>query len=271
MSVSGKNFEQLVETINSELNILSTWLCLNKLKLNVSKTKYMVFGKKQDCKLFLENDYYVCIDNEQIQHTTQMRYLGVILDPQLNFSAHVNFICRKIGKKIGFFRRISHSLSHWSRLLVFNTIIYPHFNYCNSLLISCNNTDVQRLQVLQNKAMRIILSCTRYTPVRLMLGSLGWLSVSQGIEVSSTLFIFKIKHKLLPAYLQEYLIPRYMKHSYNIRSKNDFDIDFARTTHMQKSLFSDGLRLFNALPSEIRDSPNVRVFLHKLKRFYRNA
>lgn len=271
VSVSGKNFHQLFNTINSELSILHNWLCVNRLKLNSSKTKYMVFGSKHNCKRFLENNYPICINTEIIEHTNKIKYLGVILDSQLNFSQNIDYICRKIGKKIGFFRRVSQNLSYWSRLLVFNTIVYPHFTYCNSLLVSCSKTDIKRLQVLQNKAMRTILSCSQYTPVRLMLKSLGWLSVSQSIERSNLLIIFKIQHKLLPQYLEQYLIPRCMKYSYNIRSKNNFDIQLSRTTHMQKSLFNDGLRLFNALSPDIKNSPNVRIFQHKLKNMYLNS
>lgn len=266
--VNGKDFNQIVDTINSKLDILYNWLCVNRLSLNVKKTKYMVFGSKQNCNRFLENNYSIKIDDVPIESTSNMKYLGVILDSQLNFSLHVDHISKKIGKKIGFFRRIAENLSHWSRLLVYNTIIYPHFNYCFSLLISCKKADIQRLQLLQNKAMRTVLFCTRYTPINLMLNTLGWLSIQQSVEMSNVLLVFKTKNQLLPEYLQEYLVPRSERHSHNIRSRDAFDIDFARTTHMQKCLFGDGLRLFNALPVEVRNATSVKMFIGRVKKLY---
>ncbi|CAH1967304.1 unnamed protein product [Acanthoscelides obtectus] len=109
--VYGKDFRQVVDSINSILEILYNWLCVNRLKLNVEKTKYMVFGTKQNCNTFLEKKFCIEIDNIQIESASSMKYLGVVLDPQLNFSLHVDYVSKKIGKKIGFFRRISESSS----------------------------------------------------------------------------------------------------------------------------------------------------------------
>lgn len=264
ISVSGKNFEYVANTLNEELDILYDWLCSNKLKLNSEKTKYMALGSKANCMKYLSQNLPVKINNIPVENVMEFKYLGVILDPQLNFGLQVDYVCKKLGKKIGFFHRASLYLSQWSRILVYNTIIYHHFNYCTSMLISCNKTELNRMQLLQNKCMRIILNCNIYTPVKNMLNTLNWLSVEQNIKKANMVLIYKIVKQMVPKYLQIFLKKRYDLHSRNIRTKNNFNIEFVNKSFLQGSLFYEGVRQFNDLPSHIKEATNLNVFVREV-------
>lgn len=229
----------------------------------------MVLGTQQRCVEFLAENHVVSIGGENITFVNQCKYLGVILDNRLCFSLHVNFLCKKIGKKVGFFYRISKNLSYWTKLLVFNTIISPHFTYCISLLIASNNTEVRRLQLLQNKCMRTILNCHRLTPTVSMLNALGWLNVDQLIKKANLSLIFKIQNNLLPEYLKSFLVQRSALCPYPLRSAEDFNIEFTRYSFLKRSLFSDGLRLYNSLPGEYKRCVNHKVFMTKIANMYR--
>ena len=41
--ITGKNVDQLIDTMNSELSKLHIWLNINKLSLNIDKTHYIIF------------------------------------------------------------------------------------------------------------------------------------------------------------------------------------------------------------------------------------
>ena len=43
---SGNSLEQLVNLINTELNKLAIWFRANKMSVNLSKTKYIIFHAK---------------------------------------------------------------------------------------------------------------------------------------------------------------------------------------------------------------------------------
>lgn len=156
-------------------------------------------------------------------------------------------------------------------MLVYNTIIYPHFSYCISLLISCNKTDISRLQVLQNKCMRTILSCSRYTPISSMLRGLGWITVDQIIARANVTLIYKIENNLMPLYLNEFLVKRSQIHSYPTRKAGDYDVAFTRCAFLQKSLFGDGLRLYNSLPDHIKECSSLRTFVKDVTDLYNNS
>ncbi|KAJ8913934.1 hypothetical protein NQ315_005732, partial [Exocentrus adspersus] len=144
----------------------------------------MVLGTRSKCRAFHDQNLQVKINGEGIEYVNEIKYLGVVIDPQMSFHNHINYICKK--------NRIPEDLSFWSKLLVYNTIIFPHFNYCMSLLLSCTKEDVGRLQILQNRAMRVILGCNRYTSIGVMLDDLKWLNVVQIIEQSNLVLIYRI-------------------------------------------------------------------------------
>lgn len=271
ISVSGKNHAEITNIMNNELCILYRWLCVNKLKLNNDKTKCMVLGTKVNCHKYLSNGHVIQINSTNIDFVKQIKYLGIILDPQLTFAQHVDYLCKKIGKKIAFLRRISCDLTQWSKLIIYNTIIYPHFNYCFSLLFSCSKSDINRLQLLHNKGMRVILNCDRCTSIKDMLDQLGWISVEQSIEKAVLVLIYKIDKNLVPNYLRLFLVKRSELHNYPVRSAENYSIDLTKLSFLKKSLFIDGLRLYNALPTEIKNSANVKVFGKNVTKLYRDS
>lgn len=63
-------------------------------------------------------------------------------------------------------------VSLFSRVMVFKTILQPHFDYCATLLFLLDSGSIQSLQVLFNRCRRTILRCSRYTSINLMLSTL---------------------------------------------------------------------------------------------------
>ncbi len=267
ISISGDNYEQLVDDLNSELLIFNEWLCVNKLSLNNSKTKCMVLGSKANCENFHQLKLNININGSVIEYVNEIKYLGIVLDPQLSFSSQIDYLCKKLSKKIGFFSRISGHLSVWARTLVYNTIIKPHFQYCCSLLISCNSTDVERIQKQQNKCMRIILRCPYTTSIKKMLSSLGWMNVKNLIHRSSSIFVYKIYNNVSAPYLKKFLTRRSEIHKYDTRNKDHFDVVFTRSSKLKKLLFYEGIRIFNKLPEEIKKSTSIGSFIKLLDEF----
>jgi hypothetical protein len=75
LSVSGTSVQECMEKLNRDLENLSKWLKFNKLKLNVTKTKYIIMtGWRSN----IENgSTSLIIGGEQIARVTTMKYLGV--------------------------------------------------------------------------------------------------------------------------------------------------------------------------------------------------
>ena len=95
----------------------------------------------------MDNNIIFKINNVIIEKVNSIKYLGFIIDKELKFNDHMEFICKKIGKKIGFFRRIRNRMSIITSINIYNTIIKPHFEFGSTILYSCcSDQQIIRLQ-----------------------------------------------------------------------------------------------------------------------------
>ena len=238
--------ENAVSRINQDLMSLNDWLQYKSIKLNASKSKYVIFSS------YYVEDVLIEIDNNVIERVNEIKYLGVILDERLHFNAHLNYVVKKAGKKFGILCRIAPCLTLISKITIYKAIIAPHFEYCTTILFLLNHEQMYELQKIQNKCMRIILRCQRETPIQLMLDTLGWLSIKQRVYLKTMLFIRKISNGNVPGYLLDEVNRVGDTHNYNTRGRSDFRVPLYRRTSSTNSLFHKGFRIFNEMPREIK-------------------
>lgn len=99
----GSNLEQLLHELENELNNLKTWFDHNKLKLNLSKTKFIIFGK---CTYSTNSK--LTINNTELDRVSEIKFLGVIIHHKLSWIPDITYInylyivhdilCGRVGK-----------------------------------------------------------------------------------------------------------------------------------------------------------------------------
>lgn len=249
-----------------ELSKLTEWLKMKKLKLNVKKTKYMLITNK----IRTGHVDTLSIDGEVVEQVNVVKYLGVMVDEKLNFNEHIDYIIRKAASKYGMLCKINKFLSFDNKVMLYKTLVAPHFEYCASILFLASKRQMTRMQTVQNRTMRLILGCDRMTPSRLMRDMLQWMPVKDRITLRTLTLVFKIKHGLTPTYLTENIQYGSDVHQYETRRANDFRLPNLTMTGTQNSLFFKGFRLFNTLPDEIKGETNELRFKHKCIQFLKN-
>lgn len=148
---------------------------------------------------------------------------------------------------------------------MYQSIISPHFEFCATILFLCNKSEIKRMQVLQNRAMRIILKCPKLTPTKVMTDMLMWMTIKQRIYFKTILLIYNIQRGLLPDYLQNNL--NHLTHKYQTRNKVNYNIKFCRTISAQNQLFAKGLNIYNSLPTNIKEITNYQSFKKNLTNY----
>ena len=96
-----RDTKKLFQTVNNELQKISLWFISNKLSINLTKTKYSFFhkpSKTDDIPLALPKLY---IDNNKIQRSESIKFLGVFLDENLTWKEDIKHIENKTAKNIG--------------------------------------------------------------------------------------------------------------------------------------------------------------------------
>jgi len=85
------------------------------------------------------------VDGTLIEKVEIMKYLGIIMDDRLRCKDHSDCILTKIGKKISFSNRVGKSLTTYTKCLIYESIIAPHFGYYATLIINMKETQLNML------------------------------------------------------------------------------------------------------------------------------
>ena len=105
------------EVINVELAKLSEWLGANKLALNISKTKYMIFHTSNRAVKYPN----LKINNNYIEHVFEFYFLVVIFNSHMNWNTHINYIASKISRTVGILYRLKDIYPQSVLLTLYNT------------------------------------------------------------------------------------------------------------------------------------------------------
>ena len=134
------------------------------------------------------------LNDNQIEHVKGSPYLGITIDQNLNFNIQTNNICNKANRALEALKRAAPFLPIDTRALMFNTMVLPHLDYCCTIWGTTSDTNIGKLQKIQNRGMRIILQCHPRTYIADMLLKLKWLSIKQRIIFLTAVLVFKIMH-----------------------------------------------------------------------------
>ena len=133
--------------------------------------------------------------------------------------------------------------------------IQPHIDYCLSVWGSCTQTDINAIQILQNRAARIINRCYDYN-VRSsdLIKQLGWVSIDQRYNYFMSVIIFKCLHQSSSNIISESFIYANDTHLYATRyaSNNNLHVPKPHTNYMKHSISYRGVMCFNSLPSDFK-------------------
>ena len=98
------------------------------------------------------------INGLPINGTTSYKYLGVHLDPTLNFETHFNKTCKKAAGRVNLLRKIRFSITCAAAESIYRAMILPVFTYCNIATLSYSNTSKRQICNIERRGLNIITS-----------------------------------------------------------------------------------------------------------------
>ena len=117
--------QQLTAKIIKEVKVINNWLKINKIWLNIIKSKFMLFHIPQ--RKITPSKLY--IDDILIDYVTVFNFLGINIQKKLKWDTHINSISLKIGQRVGILNKLKHSLPLNILHLLYCTLIVPHLHY----------------------------------------------------------------------------------------------------------------------------------------------
>jgi hypothetical protein len=253
LSYFGINAVDIESNINEELANIHTWLKVNKLSLNLNKTKAMVFHTKRRAVVLPK----ICIDQHEVGFVDSFNYLGIILDKHLSWSNHTDMIGNKISKLSGILNKLKNFLPQYTLKTFYNSLVSAYLNYGILLWGSkCN-----KLEKLQRKLLRII-NCTKYNAhTNPLFKNMSLLKVSDIRVLHELIFCYKLENGLLPYYFLNSVFNRHSSHhNYNTRGLNKFQLPRMRHTFIKNTLRYRIPHIYNCTSDNIIN----KIYTHSL-------
>ena len=250
----------LEHKMNYDMKLIQSWLSANKLTLNAKKTKYMLIGSQ--FKLFqINGDFTIKVNNTPLERVIKHKSLGVQIDESLNWRPHIHIYSKKISAGIAILKRVSHFIPFDTRVNMYNAMVMPYFNYCGAVWGNINKGLADKLQKLQNRAVRILTFSNCDVRSSVLLDELGWERLEYVRLKQLAVTMYKIHINLSPSYLRRIFTKTSNVHSHNLRnSELNYYVPRPRTESAKGSLHYRGSVLWNKIPSEIRKLPSLNVF-----------
>jgi hypothetical protein len=188
----------------------------NKLCNNGDKTEFMVIGSKHNLQKVETNS--ITVNNTEIKAVDNVRNLGVILDKTMNMELQVRSMCKKAYYNIKNIAHIRKSLSKEDTKTAVHALVTPHLDYGNALLYGVKKKSLDKLQVAQNSAARLIDRLRKYDRVSHVRKELHWLPVHARIKFKILNMTWKAINNESPQYIADLLNKSSSTH--NLRSNH---------------------------------------------------
>ena len=239
----------------------------NFLKLNPSKTEVLVLTNKAD-KSPIPETLSLDPDEEDFKVAETARNLGIWFDSKLSMSEHISRTVRACWAQLSNLWRIGSRLTRQTKIQLVHTLIHSRLDYGNALLKQATKEDINRLQKVQNSAVRFINNHKRRRGVTKLRRELHFLPVNARIDFKILLLTYKCINGLAPSYLRDLITPR-KQTGHNLRKDNDptlLEKTFSSKYRHTRAAFSlNAPKLWNGLPRGIRESSTVEMFKTRLK------
>ena len=255
--------DQEIENMETCVSEIRAWMRDNFLKLNDEKTEFMLFGSSsQLAKISVP---HITIGDTDVSVASKARDLGVIFDSTMSLDSHVSSVVRCTSFHIHTIGKIRKYLTSKAAEQIVHSVITSRLDMGNALLFGLPQSQIDRLQRIQNSAARIVTLSRKACHITPVLRELHWLPVKFRIIYKMLLFVYKSIHGLAPAYIDDLLQPYNPTRSLRSSSMNLFREPRSSHSWGDRSFSCAAPRLWNKLPARLQSSPSLPQFKEHLK------
>jgi hypothetical protein len=130
----------------------------------------------------------------------EVKDLGLLLDSHLTYDKHIALSSSCISKlrQIG---RVKHNFDQSTLATIIDTLVMSKINYCSTVWSNTSDSNIKKIQLIQNCAARLITGVPKYDHISPTLNALGWLSIKENSLYTDALLTFKCMNDKAPQYL----------------------------------------------------------------------
>jgi hypothetical protein len=248
------------------LTDLKTWFTSLKLTLNAGKTETILIGTSR--ALMKSQFLGLSVGGCHVTPSSKVRSLGVIIDQELNFDSYVSKIRSAAFCHLRLIARSRKCISRSSSLLLVNSFVMSHLNFCPVVLCGISNYLLDKLQAIPNSAIRLVYGIKKFESISTRLKEHKWLPVAKLFKLRALVLL----HHILTTGEPRYLFQQFQRYApvRDLRSRDSQLLCVPRIRRKcGESAFSFfASRLWNDLPLSIRLETSFSKVDKDINNFY---
>ena len=252
ITVSGQTLSEAIQRTNAILDRFYNYFTLNKLTINESKTKYMIFSRKNN-RTCSNNTECPNINNVNLERVKSIKFLGVIINDCLNWDDHKKYVKSKISRNLGILYKCRHIMNKKDLISMYNSFIAPYLLYCIPIWGGSITSKSDDIIKIQNKVIRILFNVSRTEDAWQYVKD-SILTVTDLYKVEVAKFCYKhVNYNILPKSFIDNVMPTFAKDAHNIVTRHSDSLNYQVIDNNMKplsykSFTSQCVRIWNSLP-----------------------
>ena len=242
----------VLSCLQKDLEMLEKWERDWSMEFNPDKCEIMRISKKSK----IQNFPYK-LHNIELKSAKHSKYLGVTISEDFSWNKHIANTSAKAFNTLKFIQRNIQTSNKKIKETAYKTYVRPQLEYCNTIWHPWQEKLSHSIERVQRAAARYVMNdYSRHSSVTSMLETLKWQTLEQRRNYSSLIMLFKISHGLVIVD-HHHLIP-------TVRKPYNFVLPQSRTNFHAMSFFPRSIKLWNALPTDLKTTEKLSTFSHGL-------
>ena len=241
---------------------MANWFCANKMAVNISKTKYIIFHTKGKKINNFDNNSIVFDENEiggaqdpalvtplgriydahPSSDQKSYKLLGIFLDETLSFNSHAKFLTNKLSKALFCLNRAKNFLDAKNLKMLYYALFHSNLLYCIGPLSGMSSSNSTKILKIQKKAVRQFTNSKNRNPSNPLFYELKILPYNLLQKQAKLHFMHSIEYKYAPSTFQEVWQKNEDRNlNYELRNNNLFSLPKVNLASLKHLPFSPTL------------------------------
>ncbi len=201
------------------------------------------------------------MNNTALDEVRTHKHLGITLSYNLTWNAHIDELYIKAMKRLNIIQSFKFKLARKDLERFYLSFVLPLIDYGDVLWNGASEYELDKLDCVHIRAMRIITGATEKSDLQRLFIELGWHTLTERRKIHRLKCLYTILNNMYPSYLTD-LIPPTMEecHTYGLQWRENITPFRTQRQYFSKSYFPSTVRDWNALPLELRNSLSLHSF-----------
>ena len=249
--------------METSASLVIEWFTNNYMKLNESKCHLLLCGNKEEVII-------AKIGSASVIETHEVKLLGVIINRELRFKNHINFIYKKAGKKLNALARLCNLISFDKRRIIMKAFVLSQFSFSPLIGMFLDRNLNARIDALHFRALKMVYRDNDSSFKELLIRDKSVTVHHKNIHFLA-IELYKVKHDISLSYFMTEIFKQRIIPDDSVISGLRYQSDFynyvnPKSVHYGlETLRSFGPKIWNILPDNIKTSTTLSLFKKYIK------